>query len=143
MKNKKRGQLDISFGMIFAIILIIVFLAAAFYGIKKVIEFQKSVQIESFLSDLQKDVDAMWKNPKGSQNIAYTLPTKISSVCFTNNEFQNLKFTSDEIILGKLIKNIDIANITGVEDPYCIKNVKGKVSMTLVKNYGETLVKIK
>jgi len=143
MKNKKRGQLDISFGMIFAIILIIVFLAAGFYAIKKVIELQQSVQVESFLSDFQDDVNAMWKSPKGSQNVEYTLPTKITSVCFTNDEFQNLEFTSSEIISGKLIENIDIVNITAVEDPYCIKSVKGKVSMTLLKNYGETLVKVK
>jgi hypothetical protein len=141
-KKNHRGQLDISFGMIFSIILIIVFLAFGFYAIKKFIDLQRTIQIESFLKDFQNDVDKMWKSPQGSQKLSYTLPTKISEVCFTNNEFENLIFTSKEIIRGKMIENIDIGNITSQEDPFCIQNTKGKVSFTIAKDYGETLVRV-
>jgi len=42
--NEKRGQLKLSFGMIFSIILIIVFLGFAFFGIQKFMDYQKSIQ---------------------------------------------------------------------------------------------------
>ena len=146
MKEKrdenKRGQLDISFGMIFSIILIIIFLAFGFYAITKFLELQQSIQINTFQNDFQNDVNNMWKSAQGSQTVTYTLPTKISSICFVENEFYNLAFTSSSIIPGKQIDNLDIAKITKNENPFCIANVKGKISMTIVKNFGETLVTV-
>jgi len=140
--NGKKGQLDISFGMIFSIILIVIFLAFGVYAIIKFLELQESIQISTFLNDFQNDVNKMWKSSQGSQSVKYTLPTKISAVCFQESEFENLKFTSERIIRGKIIENIDIAKITKDENPFCIQNVKGKVSMTIVKNFGEQLVTI-
>ena len=142
MERGKRGQLEISFGMIFSIILIIIFLAFGFYAIKKFMDLQNSVQVEKFLSDFQNDVDKMWKSVQGSQSVTYSLPTKITSVCFQNDEFENLKFTSKSIIRGRNIENIDIEKIIESKNPFCIPNVKGKLSLTLVKDYGETLVTI-
>jgi hypothetical protein len=139
----KRGQLNLSFGMIFSIILIILFLVFGFYAIKKFIEFQNDVQIKQFSADLQNDVDTLWKSTQGSQNIKYSLPTKITSVCFTSrDEFQNMKFTSSSIIQGEEINNIDILKMTETEEPFCITNAKGKISITLTKNFGESLVTI-
>jgi len=139
---KKRGALELSFGMIFSIILIIVFLAFGFYAIMKFIDLQNSIQIENFLRDFQNDVDKMWKSSQGSQNLVYSLPNKISAVCFKNDEFQNLEFISKEIIKGKMIEHLDIEKITEDENPYCIQNVKGKISLTILKDYGETLVRV-
>ena len=139
----KRGQLDISFGMIFSIILIIIFLAFGFYAITKFLELQKSIQINAFSNNFQNDVNTMWKSSQGSQTVNYQLPTNIKSVCFySTSEFENLKFTSSQVISGKKISNIDIAKITKDESPFCIQNIKGKVSMTIVKKFGETLVTI-
>ena len=139
---KKKAQMEISFGMIFSIILIIAFLGVGFYAIVKFLDLQKSIQIETFSRNLQNDVDTMWKSAGGSQNLNYQLPTKISSVCFIDDPTQNLQFTSNEIIKGKEINNLDIGNITAIENPYCINNIKGKVSLTLAKDFGETLVKV-
>jgi hypothetical protein len=143
MKKNNKGQLDISFGMVFSIILIIIFLAFGVYAIIKFLDFQQTIQIDTFLNNFQNDVNTMWKSSQGSQIVTYTLPTKIKSVCFsTERESENLKFISAQIISGKNINNIDIANITKDENPFCIENVKGKVSMTIVKNFGETLVSV-
>jgi hypothetical protein len=141
-KRGKKGQLQLSFGMIFSIILIIAFLGFGFYAIMKFIDLQNSIQIENFLRDFQQDIDKMWKSSQGSQTIKYPLPSKISAVCFKNDEFQNLEFISNSMIKGDLIENIDIAEITEKENPYCIQNVKGKISITLIKDYGETLVRV-
>jgi len=142
LPRNRSGQLNLSFGMIFSIVLIIVFLAFGFYAITKFIDLQNSVQIENFLRDFQKDVDTMWKSREGSQIISYPLPSKISAVCFKDDELQNLEFISGTIIKGDLIENLDIAKITQEEDPYCIQNVKGKVTLKIVKDFGETLVRV-
>jgi len=142
IKGCRRGQMNISFGMIFSIILIIIFLAFGFYAITKFLDLQKSIQVEKFLSDLQEDIDKMWKSPQGSQTITYTLPTNIISVCFKTDEFQNLEFNSKKLVGGENIENIDIASMTNQESPYCIPNIKGRVSIVLKKDYGETLVRI-
>jgi hypothetical protein len=138
----KRGQLDISFGMIFSIILIIIFIAAGFYAITKIIEFQKSVQIQNFLRDFQGDVTKMWGSTQGSQDLIYSLPTNVNAICFRDDEFQNLEFNSKGIIPGKMIEHIDIAKTTKDESPLCMQNVKGKISLTIVKDYGEALVTV-
>ncbi len=140
--NKKRGQLHLSFGMIFSIILIIAFLIFGFYAIKKFIDLQGSIQNENFARDLQIDVDKMWKSSQGSQKITYPISNKVSAVCFKDDEFQNLQLISTTLIKGDLIQNIDIKKITEEENPYCIQTVKGEISLTLVKDYGETLVTI-
>ncbi len=139
---KKGGQLNISFGMIFSIVLIIVFLAFGFYAIKKFIDLQNSIQTENFLRDLQSDVDKMWKSSQGSQEVSYPVPGKVSAVCFKDDEFQNLEFVSSTLVRGEMIENIDITKITEDENPYCVQNVKGKISLTIIKDYGETLVRI-
>lgn len=140
--KNRRGQLEISFGMIFSIILVIFFLAFGFYAITKFIELQQSVQIETFLDDFQEDINAIWKSPQGSQSRTYTLPTKITAVCITDDPDMNLEFTSKEIIPGDYIKNLNIENITAVEDPFCIDNIKGKINLVISKEYGETLVSV-
>jgi hypothetical protein len=139
---KKRGQLNLSFGMIFSIILIVVFLAFGTYAIIKIVDWQKTIQIQSFLRDLQNDVDKMWQSNQGSQVVTYSLPAKITAVCFSNDELRNLKFVSSGIIDGKMINNLDIAAITARENPYCIQNPKGIISFTIAKDFGETLVRI-
>jgi hypothetical protein len=139
---KKRGQMKLSFGMIFSIFLIIIFLSFAFYAIIKFINFQQTVQTEMFKDSLQADINTMWQSQQGSREVEYSLPNKIDAVCFTLDDYQNMIFMSKKIIDGGDIDNIDIESITSKEDPYCFGNIEGKISMTLVKDYGESLVKI-
>jgi hypothetical protein len=143
MQKNKRGQLDISFGMIFSIILIIIFLAFGFYAIKKFMDLQSEVQIKQFLDDFQTFVDKIRKsNGEYSQYKDYSLPTKITSICFQDGEFENLKFNSKGIIRGKMIEYLDIESTLSGKDELCIPNTNGKVKFRLVKDYGETLVTI-
>ncbi len=140
--NKKRGAIELSFGMIFSVVLIIAFLAFGFYAITKFIDLQKTIQVEKFFSDLQGDIDDMWKSTQGSRPVEYDIPTEIVSVCFREDEFENLKLTSNKIIRGKNINNIDIEKTIGDSSSLCIPNIEGEVKMILVKNFGEVLVTI-
>jgi hypothetical protein len=138
---KKRGQMKISFGMIFSIILIIIFISFAFFAIKKFIGIQDAMKIGQFGDQLQSDIDKLWRGSQGSQEVEYFLPSKIESVCFVDDEYENLVFHSESFVEGKNIENIDIEKITKDGD-FCIDVVKGKIKMTVKKDYGEALVMI-
>lgn len=162
MKNK-RGQMKISFGMIFSIILIIVFIAFAFWGIAKFLNYQKKIQIVQFVNDFQADIDKMWKGSQGSTEQPYTLPQKIDYVCFADfskpslgtkselyREFQlyssggenNMFFyPAAEGYESMKINHIDTAKITEQENPYCITS-KGKIKISIKIDIGDTLVTI-
>ena len=78
-KKSTKAQMKISFGMIFSIILIIVFIAFAFYAIKKFLDIQETAQIETFVNKLQGNIDKMWRSSQGSEEIQYKgIPKKIS-----------------------------------------------------------------
>jgi len=138
----KTGQMKLSFGMIFSIILIVIFIAFAFYAIRIFLGIQDEMKIEQFGNGLQTDVDKMWKSSQGSQEVEYLLPSKIESVCFSDDEYQNLIFHSEEFVGGKKIQHIDIEKITEDENPFCVENIKGKIKMIIKKDYGEALVTI-
>ncbi len=133
--------MKLSFGMIFSIILIIIFIAFAFYGIKNFLEFQDSVKIAQFVNGLQSDVDKMWQSSGSSNEVEYLLPSKIDAVCFEDDEYENLRFRSKEFVGGGLIKHINITKITE-DGEFCVDNINGKVKMIIEKNYGDALVMI-
>lgn len=136
---KKRGQMKISFGMIFSIILIIIFVSFAFFAVKKFMGIQDAMKIGQFEDRLQSDIDKLWRGSQGSQEVEYFLPSKIESVCFVDDDYANLVFHSESFIEGKKIDNIDIEKITE-EGDFCIDVIKGKIKMTIKKDYGEALV---
>jgi hypothetical protein len=165
--KKRVAQLNLSFGMIFSIILIVIFLVFAFWAITKFLGLGETAQVASFKTNLQNDVDRLWKGSQGSWSpeSGYSLPKKIEYVCFLdfsksavgkNKELypelgqansggeENLIFYpigSAELISLK-IEEINLEKITENDNPYCIKNQNGKVMMTIEKNYGENLVLI-
>jgi hypothetical protein len=141
-RSGKNAQMNMSFGTIFSIILIVVFIAFAIFGIMKFIKTTQFAQVEKFKSDLQADINTMWQSTQGSQKLEYSLPKKITKVCFTDDEFENLYFAPDDFN-GKLMNNIDFAKtIPKNSDELCINAIKGKITLFVQKNYGENLVTI-
>ena len=72
--------MKLSFGMIFSIILIVVFLFFTFFAVKKFLEIPRSVQIGKFKEGLQEDIDSIWRGSQGYQEVSYNLPKKIEKV---------------------------------------------------------------
>ncbi len=142
-KRGKKAELNLSFNMIFSIILIVAFIAAAFYGITKFLEFQDTVTIDKFGSDLQDNVDTLRKS-SGSEGweVEYYLPKKITAVCFKDDDYQNLYFESEKIISGMKIEHINIDATLNGEESACFENTDGKVSMILSKDFGDVLVTV-
>ena len=81
-KSGKKGQLELSFGMIFSIILIVVFIVFAGYAVLKIIGLQENVTTKKFVNDFQNDINKMWQaNTAGSRAYTYNLPEKIEQIC--------------------------------------------------------------
>jgi hypothetical protein len=138
----KRGAMEISFGMIFSIILIVVFLAFAFFGIRKIIDMQGVALSSQFKSDLQDDINKMWNGPQGQQQMKYNLPIKIDGVCIVDDNYENLYFLPRGKFSGTTLENIDIEQTLGSNNQLCFENNDGSVTMTLKKDFGENLVTI-
>ena len=141
---EKKGQLEISFGMIFSTILVVIFLAAGFYAIQKFLDLQSDIQLKKLTEDLQKDVDSMWKSTQGSKSVEYVTPRKLTSVCFVNDPEKNTELIFKRGRELKNINHIDLENtLVGRERSICAEPVDGKLTLVLEKKYGEPLVTIK
>lgn len=133
----KKAQMQISFGMIFSIILIIIFIAFAVYGITKFLNLHKEVQVKTFLNEFQSDVDKVWKN-EGSDEFEYIIPSNIIKICFKQDGVgENLELrTSKGFFDGAKIEHLNI------EKSFCIENTDGKIKIQLERKYGEDLVSV-
>lgn len=164
--GNKRAQQKLSFGMLFSIMLIIMFLIFAFYVILKFINFQKYSKTALFVNGLQEDIDKMWKAPQGSKTQKYSLPGEVLLVCFVDfNSAPNNKqelYSEAELVSGggknnlfvspigaskgfdsAELEHIDIKEIIKEKNPYCIENKNNKVEISISKDYSDKLVSLK
>ena len=157
--------MKLSFGMIFSIILIVIFLAFSVFAIQKFLEIQDAAQVSKFSSNLQEDIDKIWRGSQGSIEKEYTIPKGVTYVCFTDYssgkkgkyivvydsllqtyfEKENFFFYPLGSGLGlnsKEVKHIDLEKTTENENPFCIENLDNKLKLIIKKNFGEVLVTI-
>lgn len=161
----KKAQMKISFGMIVSIILIILFIAVAFYVIKAFLGIQKETKIANFADDFQDDVDSLWKSSEGSRQKTYTLPGSVDYVCFADleeskkgryseiyEEIEKYANPQDNLFLHPVRKiemnsfemdNINLETITQDNNPFCVRVDSEKIDIILEKNFEENLVRIK
>jgi len=164
--KRKKAQMEMSFGMIFTIILIVAFLGFTFFAITKFLNYRDKLQIAQFGTGLQDNVNTLWRSSEGSQNYEYNLPGKVQAICIWNYHAQpsagmtevkndiERDYTGEENTFfyphessGNLealtIKNLDVEKTTKTENPYCLKNKNGKVSLVIIKeSISDTKVKI-
>jgi len=138
---KKRGQMKLSFGMIFSIILVVLFLSFGFYGIKTLLDTQDKVQVEKFVDGLQKKVNDMQGSNYGSDEVSFLLPSHIEGICFVN-EKNNLQLHEEDFFEERVIDNLNEEKTVGDKESLCIKVVGGKVEFLLSKEYGEGSVTV-
>lgn len=126
---------------------------------------QNSTSVGKFAADFQTDIDKIWKSSKGMQEKTYSLPGKISHVCFIDYslpsigqyqdfykeleqnyyENENLFFYpigASQGLNAKEMKNIDLQKTTSEENPVCFENKNGEVMFIIKKEFDEALVTI-
>ncbi|MCA9487984.1 MAG: hypothetical protein KC516_03415 [Nanoarchaeota archaeon] len=140
--ESKKGQMKLSFGMIFSIILIIVFLFAAFYAITKFISFQKEIKYRQFSEDLNSDVEKLWKSTQGSNKVSYNLPTGTKEICVTNGDFENVYIHKKRGIVSYQIDHLDEEKTLEGKSSLCFEVLDGKVEFGLKKLSNEAEVTI-
>lgn len=167
----KRGQMEMSFQLIFSIILIAVFIYAAFYGIRYFLERADQVQVGQFLADLKSDVNNAWQSTETSNVYTFNLPDGVKKVCFSNfNYLSYNKSYCPEFEIYRTAAQREGSNVffcppSGASNvgapvhfridcdgtdclrfpakqPYCLSNNNG-VTITLERNLGEAFVKLK
>lgn len=84
MTKRGRGQLQLSFGMIFSIIIIIATISIAFYFIQKILTNQECTTLQLFKTDLQDSIDKIWRSPFGQELFSSKIPGGITKVCIGN-----------------------------------------------------------
>jgi len=149
--------MELSFGMIFSIILIIIFMGFAFWAVMKFIEPKNAIEIGLFMDDLQGEVDKAWQSVGDYQEPkTFSLPKQIEYVCFMDcesgerggfrNYYRDLSlgcggdtnlifypYGSGET-LDSQIEHIALSEITKSKNPNCFENVNEKVSIIIKKD---------
>jgi len=80
----KKGQVQLSFGMIFSMIVIIATVAVAFYAISYFLNLSRCTQTGNFYSSLQNEIDKAWAGEITQKIFSGKLPSGIKNVCFGN-----------------------------------------------------------
>ena len=140
-KMGEKGQLELSFGMIFSIILIIIFIAFAFWAIMKFVGIGDEAKTAKFLGEFQRDIDTLWPGTQGTQQVSYNLPTKIEKLCIDRDSYLSFyPLGSGDQLDPKKINNIDVSATTSKENPFCVNNIDGKVNLKIRKDFNKALV---
>lgn len=141
--KNRRGQIHLSFGMIFSIILIIAFIGFAFFAIQKFLGIQSNIQVNQFYNKLQTDVNTIWNSDQTSQPESYDVPSSIAKICFTSSGANDMYIYDST---GKPTGSINIDNINlpvmTSGGQLCFSAVKGKINLVLEKTFSDTLVTI-
>ena len=153
----RKAQMKISFGLIFSIILIIVFIGTAFFGIKKFLVIQNQMKMYSLMDDLNHDVDKMWRSSSGSQKVSYIIPKGIDGLCFKQQELDseenNVYFIEERFGIegfegiGEIFDHLNWLEIEGGENYHpehglCFLPEKSRITMLLSKDYDELEVTV-
>ena len=78
----KRGQIELSFGMLFSIIIIIATIAIAFYFLRVFFQTSSCTSFELLHADIRDRIKDVWRSPQAQEKIVLTVPQAITAVCF-------------------------------------------------------------
>jgi len=163
--NNKRGQFQISFGMIFSILIIVAIVAVSFYVITYFLNISKCNQVGFFLNDLQIKIDKAWASGDVQDVFTGSLPGSVKAVCFGNsttparaedikiyselknslltNKDKNLFFYPPSASCSSSLGYYNLKHSTpSLGKFFCVNVVKGKAQIKLIKTSSDALVKV-
>lgn len=145
----KRGQLQLSFSMIFSIFIIIVTLAVAFYVIREFVQTSSCSSIQLYYDALEREIDKVWRSSGAQLTFSHAVPSSVKAVCFGNPAELESRFAAEKSALGRFAgqeKNAFIVPLqcgtqtsartvqhAVIEKAFCVPAVKEKVSFRLQK----------
>lgn len=157
----KRGQVQLSFSMIFSIILIIAMVVVAFYVISYFLNLSKCTSIGLFYRSLSEEIDKAWMAEITQNVFKAELPSGIKEVCLGNLTQTAGEFKEEHEALSTLFRhsksniflypankacnkeyasfNLKHATTDGF---FCIGVIENKAEIKIVKNSDEALVSL-
>lgn len=155
----KRGQLQLSFGMIFSIIIIIATIGVAFYVISNFLHLARCVDSAKLYTSLDERIDRAWKAPITNEMYSIAVPSGVEKICFGNiremnrdiyeKEYESLRYYTNQkanIFIYPTNKacgnSLVYYNLekTKIEGFFCIDADNGKVNIKINKEFDDTLV---
>ena len=162
MKTRnEKGQIQLSFGMIFSIIIVIATIAIAFYVIVHFLNLSNCNKIGMFYSSLQTSIDSCWQGGTCQEIFKADLPSGINMVCFGNvsqeydTQFEEQALllkqysrNNENVLLYPLTKSCDSnlviykLNHVNINGFFCVPVKLGKGSVKLLKTNSESSVRL-
>lgn len=150
--------MSMPFGLIFSIILIVIFVIIAFIAVKHFLDIGDCARVGKFYDGFQQKVDEAWRSQTYGSTYTISLPSGVR-VCFANlslgnrnsddawnnleiysvNDANTFMYPAEKScnMAYKKINHIDISNITAIKNPYCFDS-----SIKLKKDIYDKLVTI-
>lgn len=142
----KRAQqtMDIPFGLIFSLFLIMVFIVIAFIAIKNFLSVGDCAGVGQFYEKFQGKVDEAWTSQSSDFSFKMDLPSGINTICFIdfsrqlqdsgggNYSWELGRYSVEDVNVvllpvtdacnmeSKKINHINISKITESKNPYCV-----------------------
>jgi hypothetical protein len=153
----KRGQLNISFGAIFSIIIIVATLAVAGYVIYQFVRGTNQVNCALFYDDFQKDINRAWASDGETSYIfSGNVPSGAEKVCFgflsqdvpdsddleAYNFFKKINTIKENLYIypkdacGDSRYKFEIKNAES-DSFFCVDIVSGSASLRISKELGK------
>lgn len=164
--KKAQEVFGLSFGMIFAIILIVFFIIIAGIAINAFLKSANCTKVALFVDDFKDKINEAWISDGIKDSFNGNLPNGIEKVCFAN---LTIPYSGKDASLGDelglyedenmflfpmkkacgnpayLIEhlNLDLITNNGKENPYCIDADSGKIIIGIEKESNEMLVRVR
>ncbi len=157
----KKGQIQLSFGMIFSVIIIAIILFVAGYVIMNFIKTRDCIQLGTFNKNLADEIERAYRSQGQSLSFQGSLPAKITFLCFGNlnqpalvsdalrqqyfkehsMDNKNLFFYPTLESCGSNINSYLLEHAQSAEF-FCVPTKSGKVELKISKEPLEALVKL-
>lgn len=157
---EKKGDIQISFGMIFSIILIIALVGVSFYVIMHFLDLRECTSTGLFYQDIENRIASAWSAVEVQEVYKGRLPGGIDEVCFGNSSTIPLPGYEDEFAMFKKYYELD-ENVflyppgkvcTGLEkhklehittsEFFCVNVIEGKMQVKMSKTSSDSFVKL-
>lgn len=158
----KRGQIRLSFGVIFSIIIIIAIVGVSFYAISFFLSLSKCNDIGFFYRNLETEIDKAWKSNSYRDTYMGKVPSEVESVCFGDlrstaardypeeyellrryrvSDFNVFMYPYQEACSGGNLGVYELEHID-IEEFFCVETQEGSISVRLEKESSDALVNV-
>lgn len=154
----KKGAIEISFGVIFGVLILIFVVAGIAYGIYSFVGTKGCIDTGMLYNQLDKKVDLAWKSDMFSENAVFNVPGGAEYVCFGDVELADEMDSVGGVVKMSASRDSNVflypigegcsekgdfkVEHVDVNGFFCLKTEKSKISVYIAKGTFDDNVKI-